>query len=157
VERSKAAMKRLALEILGWTLVIAGLAAIPLPGPGLLMMLGGLAILSQQYEWAERRVRPVEVAAMRAASDGVQSNLRIFLSLLGVLWLVGTGTLWVLRPAAPSWWPVGEAWWLFGGVATGATLVASGLIALALIIYSIRRFRGSPYVPEADGKQREHA
>jgi uncharacterized protein (TIGR02611 family) len=157
VERSKAAMKRLALEILGWTLVIGGLAAIPLPGPGLLMMLGGLAILSQQYEWAERRVRHVEVAAMRAASDGVQSNLRIFFSLLGVVWLLGTGLLWVFRPPAPSWWPLGEAWWLFGGVATGATLVASGLVALALIVYSIKRFRGSPYVPKADERQREHA
>jgi uncharacterized protein (TIGR02611 family) len=150
MKRSREAIRRLILEVIGWTLTIGGLIAIPLPGPGLLMMLGGLAILSQQYEWAERHVRPVEVAALRAASDGVQSRLRIFLSLLGVLWLWGTGLLWTFRPPAPQWWPLAERWWLFGGFATGVTLVVSGFVALALIVYSVRRFRGSPYVPEVD-------
>lgn len=156
MKRSREAIKRLVLEVIGWTLTLGGLAAIPLPGPGLLMMLGGLAILSQQYEWADRRVRPVEVAAMRAASDGVQSKFRILLSLLGVLWLWGTGTLWIVRPPVPGWWPFAERWWLFGGLASGITLVLSGFIALALIIYSVRRFRGSPYVPE-EGSRRTTA
>lgn len=150
MERGTAAIKRLALEVIGWMLAAAGLAAIFLPGPGLLMLLGGLAILSQQYEWAERRVRPVEVAAMRAASEGVQSTLRIVLSLFGVVWLWLTGAIWIWRPAAPSWWPFADSWWLLGGTATGVSLVISGFIALALIVYSIRRFRGSPYVPERD-------
>ena len=147
MERSTAAIRRLVLEVVGWLLVVGGLAAIPLPGPGLLMLLGGLAILSQRYAWAERRVRPVEVAAMRAASDGVQSNVKIVASILGVLWLWGTGVLWIVRPPPPGWWPVDRSWWLFGGLASGVTLVVSGFVALALIIYSIKRFRGSPYTP----------
>lgn len=150
MERSTAALRRLALEVVGWLLVVGGLAAIPLPGPGLLMLLGGLAILSQRYTWAERRVRPVEEAAMRAASDGVQSTFKIVVSLLGVLWLWGTGILWIVRPPPPSWWPLDRSWWLFGGVASGVTLVLSGFIALALIVYSVRRFRGSPYEPPSD-------
>lgn len=150
MERSTAALRRLVLEVVGWLLVVGGLAAIPLPGPGLLMLLGGLVILSRRYSWAARRVRPVEQAAMRTASDGVQSNVKIFVSLLGVLWLWGTGTLWIVRPPPPSWWPVDTSWWLFGGLASGITLVVSGFIALALIIYSIKRFRGSPYKPPAD-------
>lgn len=150
MERSTAAIRRLVLEVVGWLLVAGGLAAIPLPGPGLLMLLGGLAILSQRYAWAERRVRPVEEAAMRAASDGVQSNLKIVVSLLGVLWLWGAGTLWIVRPPPPSWWPVDRAWWLFGGLPSGITLVLSGFVALGLIIYSIKRFRGSPYVPRSE-------
>ncbi len=102
VERSTATLKRLGLEGIGWTLVVGGIAALFLPGPGLLMLLGGLAILSQQYEWAERRVRPVEIAAMRAASDGVNSTWRLMVSLLGVGWLWGTGLLWIVRPPAPA-------------------------------------------------------
>lgn len=153
MRRSRDALKRIALETLGWTLVAAGFAAIFLPGPGLLMLFGGLAILSQQYEWAERRMRPVEVAAKRAASEGVQTPLRIVLSLLGVVWIWGTGALWIVRPPAPDWWPVAESWWLVGGPAAGYSLVISGFIALALIVWSIRRFRGSPYVPS---EEREH-
>ena len=150
MKRGGQALKRILVEVVGWMLTLGGLAAIPLPGPGLLMMLGGLAILSQQYEWAEKRVRPVEKAALRAASDGVQSRLRIFLSLVGVVWLWGLGTVWILHPPPPSWWPVSRDWWLFGGLATGSTLVASGFIALAFIVYSVKRFRGSPYVPEEE-------
>ena len=38
----KAAAKRIGLELVGWLLVVAGLAALILPGPGLLMIAGGL-------------------------------------------------------------------------------------------------------------------
>ena len=35
--------KALALEVVGWILVVAGIAALILPGPGLLMLFAGLA------------------------------------------------------------------------------------------------------------------
>jgi uncharacterized protein (TIGR02611 family) len=138
----RGAAKRVAVETAGWILVVAGIAALVLPGPGLLMLAGGLAILSQQYEWAERRMRPVELRAKKAAADGVQTVPRIVMSTLFSLGLVALGVLWIVDPAAPSWWPVRESWWLIGGWATGSTLVASGLIALALIVWSIKQFRG---------------
>lgn len=139
---SWAVVRRVLLETLGWLLVVVGIAALILPGPGLLMLFGGLAILSQQYEWAERRVRPVEVAAKKAAADSVQTWPRITLSLLGVCWLVAVGMLWVLQPGAPEWWPVSDSWWLLGGWPTGATIIASAFIALAMIVYSFRHYRG---------------
>ena len=130
------------VEGAGWLLVAVGIAAIPLPGPGLLMLFAGLAVLSQQYEWAEKRVRPVERAAMKGAADSVQTWPRILLSLVGVLWLIAIGVLWIVHPPAPGWWPLEEKWWLFGGTATGITLSASGLIALGILVYSFVRFRG---------------
>ncbi len=138
----RGAAKRVAVETAGWILVVAGIAALILPGPGLLMLAGGLAILSQQYEWAERRMRPVELRAKKAAADGVQTVPRIVMSTLFALGLVALGVLWLVDPAAPSWWPVRESWWLIGGWATGSTLIASGVIALALIVWSIKQFRG---------------
>ena len=150
MDKGKAVLKRAVLEVLGWGLVAAGIAAIFLPGPGLLMLFGGLAILSKQYEWAERRVRPVERAAMKAASDGVQTWTRVTLSLLGVCWLGAMGVLWYVNPASPDWWPLPERTWLPGGATAGITLIASALIALGLLVYSFRRFRGSPYVPREE-------
>ena len=50
---SGAVAKRLVLEVVGWTLVVAGIAALVLPGPGLLMVFGGLA--ARTVEGALRR------------------------------------------------------------------------------------------------------
>jgi hypothetical protein len=136
--------KRALLEVVGWTLVVAGIAALVLPGPGLLGIFAGLVILSQQYEWAERRVEPVKQKALEGASDAVQTWPRIVLATIGGLVIVGFGVLWLAQPDAPSWWPVDDDYWLYGGWAPGITLVLSGLFALATIVYSYRRFRGSP-------------
>jgi sterol desaturase/sphingolipid hydroxylase (fatty acid hydroxylase superfamily) len=133
--------KRILLEIVGWTLILAGIAALVLPGPGLLMLFAGLVVLSQQYEWAERRLEPVERMAKRAAAEGVETWWRVALSTLGGLAILAFGVLWIVDPAAPGWWPVRDSWWLIGGPATGITLVLSGFIALGLLAYSYRKYR----------------
>ena len=138
------ALKRLLLESLGWLLVAAGIAALVLPGPGLLMIFAGLVLLSQQYEWAERRLEPVRLRALRGAAESAETWPRIVLSTLGALVIGGFGVLWTVQPPAPSWWPVKDAWWLLGGRWTGITLILSALIALALLVYSYRRFHGKP-------------
>lgn len=155
MKRSGAALRRLVLEVVGWVLLIGGIAAIPLPGPGLLILFAGLVVLSQQYAWAGRRVDPVKRSALKAASDSVQNTPRILASLLGCAWLIGFGVVWGLGiVAAPGWWPFRESWWMPGGWGTGGTLVASGLFAVGLMVYSFRRFRAAPYDPEVDrGRQ----
>lgn len=137
-----AAAKRIVLEVIGWGLVLAGIAALVLPGPGLLMLFAGMAVLSQQYTWAERWVQPIEVRAKKAAADSVQTWPRIIFSVLASTWVLGMGVLWVLDPPAPSWWPLDEGLWLFGGVAAGVTLIASACMAYALIVYSFGAYRG---------------
>ena len=146
--RGGAAAKRIVLETLGWLLVVGGVAALVLPGPGLLGIFAGLALLSQQYEWAERRLAPVKKKALEAAEDSVRTWPRIAASGTAALVLVAAGVLWCLRPAAPDWWPLAERWWLSGGWGVGITQILSGLVALAMIVYSYRRFRGSPYEDE---------
>lgn len=140
----KGAAKRVALEVAGWALVVGGVAALVLPGPGLLMLFGGLAILSQQYEWAERRLDPIKYRALKGAAEGVATWPRIVLSVAGGLVLIACGILWIWSPPAPGWWSVSDGWWLPGGVATAITQIGSGLIALGLIVYSYRRFHGDP-------------
>ena len=145
-------VRRVVLEVVGWVLIVAGIAALILPGPGLLMIAAGLVILSQEYEWAERRVEPIKVRALRGAAEGVETNLRIAMSGTLALGLIACGVVWIVRPDAPAWWPLSDTWWLPGGIATGFTQIVSGLIAFGLIVYSYRRFRvrGEP-APELSG------
>jgi hypothetical protein len=141
VKRGARALKRLGLEAAGWLLLLGGLAALVLPGPGLLAIVGGLALLSQQYEWARRRLEPVKQRALQAAADGVETWPRILLSCLGVTALLALGVFWSASPDVPGWWPIDERWWLPGGWPTGVSISISGLVALALILYSYRHFR----------------
>jgi hypothetical protein len=137
----KSAARRLALETVGWVLVVVGIAALVLPGPGLLSIFAGLVLLSQQYDWAEKRLEPVKEMALKAAEESVETWPRIFLSTLVAVAIIAAGVLWIWHPPAPSWWPVDEKWWLVGGWGTGSTQVASGLFAIGMIVYSYRRFR----------------
>lgn len=140
--KSNRVLRRLAIEVGGWTLVVAGIAALFLPGPGLLALFAGLLILSQQYEWAERRVEPVKVLAYKSAADSVQTWPRIIASVTGALALAAIGVVWGVGTDVPGWWPIDEKWWLVGGWGTGGTLIASSVLALATIVYSFRAFRG---------------
>jgi hypothetical protein len=133
--------RRVLLEGLGWLLVVAGLAALVLPGPGLLAIFAGLALLSTQYEWAERRLEPVKQAALRAAADGVKTWPRILLSVFFSLCIIAAGLGWGFRPAVPDWWPLADRFWLIGGWGAGGTLIASGLLALGMIVFSYFKFR----------------
>jgi len=135
-------LRRIGLEAIGWLLLVVGVAALVLPGPGLLMMFAGLAILSQTYEWAERRLEPVKAKAFEAAEAGVKTWPRIVASTGGGLVLIALGVVWGLSPAIPEFWIFGPEL-PFAGWGTGSTLILSGLIVLALMVYSIRRFRSS--------------
>ena len=46
--------KRTAVTVVGFAVVLLGIVLIPLPGPGWLIVFGGLAILATEYVWARR-------------------------------------------------------------------------------------------------------
>jgi uncharacterized protein (TIGR02611 family) len=139
--KGAATAKKAGAQLVGGVLVLLGLAAMVLPGPGLLFLFAGLAILSQQFAWAERTVEPVKRQAFKTAADGVATRTRIVLSVLGGLGLIALGVLFGIRPDVPGWWPARDSWWLVGGWATGSSLIISGLAVWALLVYSYRRFR----------------
>lgn len=138
------AAKRLGLEILGWTVLALGVLALFLPGPGLLLTFAGLAILSTQYVWARRLVEPVRIKALRGAAESVETRLRVGISLLIPIVTTGIGVAWVSEPPPPSWWPLDERFWLFGGDVVGYTLIGSSLLAIGLVLYAARRFHHRP-------------
>lgn len=153
------AVRRTALEVVGWTLVVAGIAMLALPGPGLLSVVAGLMVLSQQYEWARRRLVPIKVQAYRAAKEGVETWPRIISSALAALTVMGVGVLVIVRPPVPGWFPLDERWWLPGGLVGGVSIIVSSLIGLGLLAYSVRRFRYTvvPGVQEPISSAPEHS
>jgi Putative transmembrane protein (PGPGW) len=132
--------KKVAVTVVGWVLVLAGVVLIAIPGPGLLIMLSGLVVLASEYTWAQRFVDPVRVRALRAAEESVASGWRIVATLLGGVWLAALGVLWWMDPQIPRIWVLGPRLPL-GGWPTGSGLILSAFIVWGLLIYSIRRFR----------------
>ena len=112
----------------GFALCLVGVVLLVLPGPGLLLVLGGLALLSNEFEWAHRLTEPVREKAWQAAIESVASPLRICGSVLAGLALIAGGVVWIAVPSLP-----------FGGAATGSSLILSGVVLFALLVYTYRK------------------
>ena len=67
--------KRIAVFVAGMVVLIAGVAMIVLPGPGLLVIIAGLAILATEFAWAERALDSAKARAQQAGSM-VKSRVR---------------------------------------------------------------------------------
>lgn len=133
-------LKPLAVNIGGWLLLVVGALALVLPGPGLLCIVAGLALLSTRYRWAEKLMHPVKARAYRLAAEGVKTRWRILWSSVGAALLLTIGLIWGVRPPAPAWWQWPDDWWLIGGWGTALSIMGSAGFAIGLIIYSYRRF-----------------
>ena len=51
---SRSRFYRVPFAVLGFTIVLVGIAMLVLPGPGLLVMAAGFAMLALEFAWAER-------------------------------------------------------------------------------------------------------
>ena len=76
--------KRIGILILGTAVLLAGIAMLALPGPGILVIIVGLAILATEFQWAERLLdRLVERAADVATGILDDKRGRIGLAISG--------------------------------------------------------------------------
>jgi hypothetical protein len=88
----------------------------------------GVVLLSRAVPALDRYVAPVRRQAMRAVEESVSSPWRIAGSVLAGLCLISAGLVWGLVPQVP-----------FAGWGTGASLIVSGLVLFALLVWSYRR------------------
>ncbi|HEY5549749.1 MAG TPA: PGPGW domain-containing protein [Candidatus Saccharimonadales bacterium] len=56
MKRVYRAIRKVVIAIIGSVVVALGIILIPLPGPGILVTVAGLAILSLEFEWAEKHL-----------------------------------------------------------------------------------------------------
>ncbi len=55
--------RRIAVALIGGTVLLIGIAMLVLPGPGLLVIPAGLAILALEFAWARRWLKLVKTKA----------------------------------------------------------------------------------------------
>lgn len=58
--------KRIAITVAGFAVLLAGVAMLVLPGPGIVVIIGGLAILATEYVWAQRLLAKAKEKANKA-------------------------------------------------------------------------------------------
>lgn len=61
--------RKVVVAVLGVTLLIVGVAMIVLPGPALIVIPMGLAVLSLEFAWARRWLRRARAMARRATTS----------------------------------------------------------------------------------------
>jgi uncharacterized protein (TIGR02611 family) len=97
-ERHKARhhLIRVAAAIGGFLIVVVGIIMIPLPGPGLLVVAAGLAVLALEFAWAEHLLERT-VDRISDAGEKVRTASRLEQTLLVLLGaVVAAGALTVV-------------------------------------------------------------
>jgi uncharacterized protein (TIGR02611 family) len=99
---------RVVVGIIGAAIVLGGIALIPLPGPGWLIVFAGLALLATEFAWADRLL---DFARDKVRGwthwVGRQSILvRALIGLGGLLLVAGAIALYVSWQGVPDWLPL---------------------------------------------------
>lgn len=134
-------MTRLAVAVLGSLLLLAGAALLVLPGPGLLVIAAGLAVLASRFAWAARLLERVRTRAYAELDQMAHNRTRALagtasacaITVIGVLDLVGVDIPFV-------------------GPFSAAVLIVSGLLLLGTVLYARRAIsRSSPMAKAEPG------
>ena len=85
--------KRIAVTVVGFVVLAAGAIMMVTPGPGIVVILAGLAILASEWAWAERALDRAKEGGKVVVDQATSSPFRIVVSVL--LTLVGiAATVW---------------------------------------------------------------
>jgi uncharacterized protein (TIGR02611 family) len=88
--------KRIAVTVVGFSVLIAGIVMMVTPGPGVLVILAGLAILASEWAWAERALDRAKAGGKVVLEQATASPLRIVLSVTATLLGIAAVVLWFL-------------------------------------------------------------
>lgn len=96
---------RILVGVIGLAVTIGGLALVPLPGPGWLIVFVGLAILASEFEWAQRLL-DFGRDRLRAWTQWMLRQpiwVRVVISLLTAAFVAGVVYLVMRLGGAPTW------------------------------------------------------
>ena len=97
--KQRAKLYRVAFATLAILVILAGIALIPLPGPGWLIVAVGLGMLALEFDWAERLLEQIlerieRVSEQASAASPLQKVIGGVLLVAGGIASVGAVLLW---------------------------------------------------------------
>jgi len=113
-------VRKVAILTVGSIVLLAGIAMLALPGPGMVVIIVGLVILAQEFTWAERLL---DIAVEKVAATNVRAQEsrhgRRMLAASGTgLMLAGVGVIVVFT----------QYWYV------GISLIVAGIIGLCTLL-----------------------
>jgi len=108
-------LTKVVVTVVGVGVILAGLVMMVAPGPGVVAILAGLAILGTEYHWARRLLHGLRVGAARAAEraravDPAVRRRRIGQAVATVVTVIGGVAAYVWLAGWPIWAVRGWNW-----------------------------------------------
>lgn len=94
--------KRIAISVVGGAFVLLGLAMLVLPGPGILVVVIGFAILGTEYAWAAAALERTKKTAERAAQIAKGGATQAAKGVQGAARMAGKGAQGAARAAGKT-------------------------------------------------------
>lgn len=98
---------RIGVGVVGFLILIGGAAAIPLPGPGWLIVIGGLFVLASEFTWAERLLEFTK-KHVRSWTDWVSRQpvwVRALIAVCTAAFVYGVLVVTLHLTGVPGWIP----------------------------------------------------
>jgi uncharacterized protein (TIGR02611 family) len=97
MERAKRRGKKAFIAIIGGLVVLVGLVLIPYPGPGWLIVFGGLAILATEFEFAARLLHYAKGKYDAWVSWLKRQNVFVKILTIAATGIVVILTIWIIN------------------------------------------------------------
>ena len=118
--------RRLIITLVGFSILGAGLAMLVLPGPGIVVILLGFAVLAREFTWAERALDRTAASAASATSKVTSTKLgKLTLAASALSMIIGGGVVMFLYSDQQI---------------IGASVTVAGTIALAAVLPAVQRW-----------------
>lgn len=132
-------IRRGAIAVVGFTLVVLGGALLVLPGPGFLVIAAGFAVLATEFEWAQRALEKSRFRALQAAEQATRYWWSSALTVATGLGMLALGVALIVVERLP-----------LSGKVTGISIIIGALALLATAVYAIRTPGYGTHPPEAE-------
>lgn len=129
-------VKRSVVTVVGLLIVAGGLALMVLPGPGILLVVVGLAVLATEYVWARNLLGAAKEKALKAQEEAVASPWRTASTVVFALGMIVAGMAMIVVDDVswPVWDGLLDSFWkpLTGGIVIVTSVILLTTTALAV-------------------------